>query len=338
MRSFVIYVMTFLLLLYIAPGAGMCDDSPYEGVSYVDAYGYTNCVKLWNNNVTVILEPNCGGRVIEYSLNNANVLYVNQEQNGMTWKEGEKGFGPSAGRNDIGPERIVPPRPLLWIGSWTAEITGPRSAQMISQEDPSTGVQLIRHFRLDENSSHLRFTQTIHNISDETKRYCHWSRTFATGDGICIVPLNKESRFPQGYILYGPGAVMDYRPKERETIRTRDGFLEIIGDPEQPKFGIDSYDGWLSYITRDDMVFVKRFPTYPEKIYGEMAGLTISIYYYKDRMCEVEPIGPLEVIPPDNYVSFSEDWWLLPYEYPQDKTVDLDAFTDYIDTNAPTSK
>ncbi len=329
------YRIISLLFFLSFSGISICEESSYEGASYIDAYGYTNCIKLWNDTITVILEPNCGGRVIEYSLNGSNALYVNSEQNGITWKEGGKRFNPCGGRTDIGPERLVPPRPILWLGSWTGEITGPNSARMISQKDTSTGVQLIRDFRLDSHSSHLRFTQTIRNISNETKRYCHWSRTFATGGGICIVPLNSESRFPQGYILYGPGSVMDYHPKERPAIRVRDGFLEVTGDPEQPKFGIDSYDGWLGYITQDNMLFVKRFPAYPERVYGEMASFTISLWYFKDSMCELEPIGPWETIPPDNCVSFSEDWWLLPYDYPKDNTVDLGTFTRYIDTNAP---
>jgi hypothetical protein len=116
-------------------------------------------------------------------------------------------------------------------------------------------------------------------------------------------------------------------------IKVRDGFLEISGPPPQPEFGIDSYAGWLGYITRDNLLFVKRFPVYPERIYGEMAGLTISIWYFKEKICELEPIGPWETIEPGGSVSFTEEWWLFPYDYPQEgQEVDLDAFRIFVET------
>ena len=55
-----------------------------------------------------------------------------------------------------------------------------------------------------------------------------------------------------------------------------------------------------------------------DRPYGELAGLTISIWYYQDLMCELEPIGPSENIPPGGEAAFTEDWWLLPYDYPRD--------------------
>jgi hypothetical protein len=79
----------------------------------------------------------------------------------------------------------------------------------------------------------------------------------------------------------------------------RDGFLEIPGPPPQKKFGVDSYAGWLGYITTDDLLFVKRFPADPDRAYGEVAAYTISIWYNERQMCELEPIGPTETIRPE---------------------------------------
>jgi hypothetical protein len=226
----------------------------------------------------------------------------------------------------------APKRGPLWDGVWEAEITGPRSARLTSAKDTeSTGVQLVRDFVLDRDSSHLSCTQTIINISDSVKRYNHWSRTLAAGGGICIVPLTPEySRFPLGYIYYGPGAVLNYRHEEHPNIRVRDNHLELIGTPPQPKFGVDSYAGWFGYITPGDLLFVKKFPTYPDRPYGEVAAYTISLWYFQDITCELEPIGPTEVINPGGKASFTEDWWLLPYTYPADRTVDLAAFGKFV--------
>ena len=64
----------------------------------------------------------------------------------------------------------------------------------------------------------------------------------------------------------------------------RDGFLEILAPPRKPKLGFDTYAGWLGYALPNDTLFVKRFPTYPDRVYNEAAGLTLSVWY---------PTGPL---------------------------------------------
>ena len=131
--------------------------------------------------------------------------------------------------------------------------------------------------------------------------------------------------------MYGPGPVMNYRPND-PNIRVREKFLEIIGTPASPKLGMDSYAGWFAYLMKNDLMFVKRFPTYPDRVYNEMAGLTISIYYYENRFCELEPIGPMEHILPGESASFTETWWLLPYKFPgQENEVDADEVARIVD-------
>lgn len=326
--------MYFLGLFVLINGQALSEKTP-EGTSWVTIHGYSGCVQLDNGNVRVILEPNCGGRVLEYSLKGQNALHVDSKQDGMVYTPGKPIQDPCGGRCDIGPEMTIPGHPELWVGKWTAEITGPYSARMTSVEDKNTGVQLIRDFKLDKNSSHLKFTQKIKNVSKETKQYCHWSRTFAEGNGICLVPISPNSRFPKGFIIYGPGAAMTFVPENHPNYGVRDNFLIITGEPPQAKFGLDSMSGWLSYITRSNLLFVKKFPVYPDRPYMEMAALTISLYYYKDQVCELEPIGPKETIQPGKTASFTEDWWLFPYTYPADKNVDLKALTGFVNENIP---
>jgi len=326
------YILVFCMASFtFAPFPA--DGKTPRGTAWVDSHGYSGCVLLENDLVRVILEPNCGGRVLEYSYKGVNVLYNDPKQDGMVAAPGKQIPDPCGGRCDIGPEMTTPGHPELWKGKWRAEITGPYSARMTSVEDKNTGVQLIRDFRLDKNSTNLKFTQTIKNVSGETRKYCHWSRTFGDGGGICLVPISAGSRFPRGFTIYRDGGLV-IRPEDHANYRVRDNFLIIDGEPPQSKFGLDSTVGWLAYITRSGLLFVKRFPTYPERAYAEFAALTISIWYYKDLQCELEPIGPTEFIKPGKSASFTEDWWLFPHPYPADKKVDLRALTAFVETNA----
>ena len=55
-----------------------------------------------------------------------------------------------------------------------------------------------------------------------------------------------------------------------------------------------------------------------------MAGLTLSIWYPDGPMCELEPIGPQEILKPGDKASFTEDWWVAEQKFPGDaKSVDL---------------
>jgi hypothetical protein len=75
---------------------------------------------------------------------------------------------------------------------------------------------------------------------------------------------------------------------------------------------------------RNDLMFVKRFPVQRDRVYNEVAGLTISIWYPADRRVELEPIGPRERLEPGQSASFTEDWFLKPFPFPADgTTVDL---------------
>ncbi len=290
-----------------------------EGTAWVESNGYSNCVLLSNETVNVILEPNCGGRVIEYSVKGENAIYMNPDHDGWMYTPGVEKIEPCGGRFDIGPEMTIPSHPDLWLGSWKAEITGPRQARLISVEDSATGVRLTRNFMLDKNSSHLKCTQTINNISDSPKQYYYWGRTFAKGNGIFLVQLNPKSRFPKGYITFGPGSVIDYNPADHPNITVRDGFLLVTGTPPQPQLALDSYSEWMAYITKNNLLFVKKYPTYPDRVYSDMAATTVVIWYKKDIICELEPIGPRETLKPGDCATYTEDWWLIPYTFPLER-------------------
>lgn len=303
-----------------------------EGVRFMDFRKYANCPVLSNASTRVVLGPHCGGRVLEYSLNGENVLRLHPKQDGWIYDPGKPPIDPYGGRFDIGPEMLVPPHSNLWVGPWQAEVIGARQVRMTSLPDKPTGVQLVREFELAKDSSRLRCTQIIKNISDTPKNWCHWGRTLAVGGGICVIPLTPDSRFPKKYIMYGPDAAMNYKPDDKNIIVSNDCLI-IRGMPQSPKLGIDSYAGWFAYLMKNNIMFVKRYPVYPERVYNEMAGLTISIYYYKDLLCELEPIGPKENIKPGESAAYTEEWQLVPFDYPRGGKVDPAKVKETVEKN-----
>jgi len=297
------------------------------GCRIISTHGYENCIEISNAVCRVVLEPNMGGRVLVYEIDGKNAMYIDPAQNGLKFTNKEletaPGIQPCAGRFDIGPERLKPNTKLFWQGQWSAEITGKFAARMTSQIDTITGIQLIRDFSLDTKSSKLKITQTIKNLGAKPQKLCFWSRTFASGGGICIVPLSSPNRFPKGYIEYTDGNAMRFVPESDKNIVVVDSFLFIKGPTKLAKFIFDSNKGWMGYITTDDMLFVKTYDYKSTGEYGEMAAVPLSIWYKDDKMAELEPIGPWEWIQPNGETSYAEVWHLLPYKYPENKEIDV---------------
>lgn len=281
----------------------------------VDFGIYKDCPILQNESTRVVFCPQVGGRVLEYSLDGQNALFVSQYE--MTGTESEVGGkSPSAGRFDIGPEKIVAKRTESFFGAWSSESTGSNSLRMVSQPGKETGVRLTRDFHLDPKSSRLLCTQTITNVSDRTTQNCHWSRTFGNKAGIVLIPLEGFPRFPKRYVRYDGGGLQ--MAPEDDNIQIRDGFLEIVGPPSSPKLGMDSYAGWLAHQQPGGLLFIKQFPTYPNRNYCELAGLTISTWApMTGHTVELEPIGPTETLRPGESASFTEIWSLHTNPYPE---------------------
>jgi len=286
-----------------------------EGVRWIEINGREGCLELSNATTRVVLGPHQGGRVLSYRLNEGEALQQ------AAHAAGRPSMLPG-GRFDVGPENLVPPHPVLWSGPWTAEITGDRAGRLTSAFDSATGLQLVRDFVLSAEGSRLRCTQTMINRGTVERAYCHWSRTFAAPGGTCIVPLNPESRYPLGYLVFSGRSTIDFRPEPDPAVRVRDGLLLIRGQPRFNKFAVDASEGWLAYLQPGGLLFAKRFPIHADRAYGEIAGNSVSVWCDAARAVELEPIGPIERLTPGGRASFSEEWSL--HQLPEASGEDAD--------------
>jgi len=327
-------VATLGLLFHALPAAVNAADAPTAHVS--PFHGYTRAIVLTRGNARAVLCPQVGGRVLEFSIDGQDAMFLDDVE--KTWAPG-KPAPASAGRFDYGPELVAIPHPTLWSGEWSGEVTGPYSARLTSPKDATAGIQLVRDFELTRSEQdatapvHLLCKQTIHNISDDVREVCHWGRSFSPGGGICLIPLGDQpSRFPSKYAMYEESWIINVRNTD-DKIRERDGFIEILAPPRKPKLGFDTMAGWFGYLMPNNTVFIKRYTTFPDRVYNEAAGLTLSVWYPPSQRIELEPIGPRERLQPGESASFVEDWCLLPFPFPKEgQQADLQALRLLVET------
>lgn len=290
--------------------AGACSVSNVEVVSY---RGYDNCLRIFNSTAEVVIVPEVGGRVLAYSINDQNIIYRNPQQDGKSFDDflAER-FDPDAGRFDLGYEVIT--RQLhdtLWMGPYTAEITGRYSVKLTSEVSHTMGVQIEREFILDSHSSHLIVRQTMINRSDDETSWFFWGRTLVPIGGKLVMPLNRNSKYSDGWGYFGgnPWTFQTENPTHPliETLGDKLVFhAETTGTPY--KFATDADQGWMVY-KYNDIFFVKRFEVYPE---GEYHDYQTSIIYSHGRdFIELEPNSPYAFLKPGESYTFDEHWWLL---------------------------
>ena len=305
-----------------------------EGTRRIPLLEYPECIELSNPTTRVVLGHHVGGRVLVYERQGKNVLYLSPGEAGWKAAPNLKGREVTAGRLDIGPELLARRGPTLWSGEWESEIIGPRAARLTSAIDPESGLQIVRDFRLAADSSRLTILQQVRNHASTTSRHAFWSRAFAVHGGIGIVPVTPDtSRYPNLYTMHADRASVQLRPVDRH-VRRQGDFLVIDGPPAFPKLGFDSSAGWVAYQTPTDLLFVHRFPVYPERVYAEATGMTLSLWYpERERIaaCEIEPIGPLEVVPPGGASRFAVDWWLLEHPFPDAGAIDAEAIAALVE-------
>ena len=319
------------------PQQPRADQPASSNAQVIQYHGYSRAIELKKKNARVVLCPQVGGRVLEFSVDGKDSMFMEDAE--KQWQPGNP-VKVTAGRFDYGPELTVIPHPSLWSGEWSHEITGQNSARLSSPKDERAGIQLVRDFQLGDGDTseakstvHLTCKQTIHNIGKEVREVCHWGRSFSPGGGICIIPLgDRPSRFPSKYAKYEESATINVRNTD-EKIRERDGFLEILAPPRKPKLGFDATAGWLGYLMPGNTLFVKRFPIFPDRVYNEAAGLTISVWCPTGPRIELEPIGPRERLQPGESASFTEEWWLLPFQFPKEgEQIDLKSLDTLVKT------
>lgn len=315
-----------IVLVMVSPTLSCAEELRARAITF---HNYTRAIELTCGSTRAVLCPQAGGRVLVFSVG---------DQDAMQLDEGEKHWQPgkpgpiSAGRFDYGPELTVMPHPKAWSGEWTASIRG--AVVTLTSPPEDAGIQLTREFQfvLHGKLVGLSCTQTMTNKSSVVREVCHWGRSFSPGGGICVVPLgDRPSRFPSRYAMYEESAIINVRNTD-PNIRERDGFLEILAPPRKPKLGFDSYAGWLAYAMPSGAVFVKRFPTDPDRVYNEAAALTLSVWYPPGPRIELEPIGPRERLKPEASASFTEVWWLLQHPFPKTgEKLDLKALAAQVE-------
>ncbi len=264
--------------------------------------------------IKVVVVPEVGGRIMEFSYEGNNIMWMAPDAPGRTLTTHPKGFSSGGHQADIGPELrtpVIPNRQALFIGPYKGSTPRELTVKVESEEHKATGVQLIRELVLDPINGELGVLQTIKNISATNVSYCVWDRTLCQGGGFAFFPLPKKSKFPAKWAVRGQAEgkyFYDGINPQHENVKIIKNTLVAYCKGPQAKIGSDSDAGWLAYV-KGNLLFVKYFPYSPKGRYSD-GGNSVEVYW-NENFAEIEPLSPEAMIAPGESYSFPEKWLLI---------------------------
>ena len=294
---------------------------------------WTDCYRISNNIVSLIINASAGGRIMSFERNGINIIYEDSSQDGLLLGDymGER-FDPDGGRFDYGQEEKT--RHLhaqTYMGPWEGKILNELSLQITSLPDTNLGILSSRTFTLDPNTAHLKVIQTMKNISEFQTSYFFWGRTLVKLGGLLFMPLNPKSNIQGQWGRYIWGDPVVYgNDQDDNGVEVRENIFTL--DPElaaSEKYGNDSQAGWMAYAF-NSLLFVKKYGYFKGNVYTEHYGQTNVFYTNRKTFAEMEPISPTAILNPGEEYSYSEDWYLIPYSQGSVKVLDACKARDFL--------
>jgi hypothetical protein len=279
-------------------------------VEIVSYRGWKNCYQISNSVSKVIILPQSGGRVMEFTLNGKNIIYQNPVQDGKTYVDWQKNFfDPDGGRFDYGPEKVTNKlHNLTWMGFWTVKSISKYSITICSENDSLLGLSSQRTFTLDKHLAKLTTKLTAINISDKVLTRHYWSRTLVNPGGDIFINLNPKSRFKQGWgrFIFDTNTIGqdDHDPR----ISVKDKLLHFKSGGETFKFGADVKKGEIDYYN-NGLKFQKKYKVGNLSNYSGSDNMS-SIFYHCNKFLEIEPTSETIELQPGKKMSFKEVWEL----------------------------
>ena len=272
---------------------------------------------LGNDLVRLQIVPEIGGRVIQYSFDGKDFMFVDSQLAGKL--SPPEGVGPDNSWLNYGGDKLWPApqgseNEEQWNGPPDAVLDGSpyrmetlsegsneASIRLTSGEDKRSGIQFSRIISLSGGSTHVSFQATMKNIDNKPRRWGIWSHTQldggrADGNGynkemFAYCPINPQSHFPKGYnVMFGDENNPTFQPD------TASGLMRVQYLYKVGKIGMDSPDGWIATVDgTNGKVFVQRFTFEQGKEYPDGA----SVEFWMNGVGRYRALNQEKVMPDD---------------------------------------
>lgn len=282
--------------------------------------GWKNNLQISNGTIELIATLEVGPRIIRYAyLGETNVFKEYDEQIGKT---GEDNWQIRGGHRlwhapeDIKRTYALDNSPIKY------EKLSESSVRLIQPAESITGIQKEIDVKLDDEGTGAMITHRLRNTNLWDVELAPWALSVMAQGGTAIIPLPEKIAHPGSL---EPGEKPDYRGfvanqnlilwpfTDLADPRWRWGAQYItlkqdVTAKRPTKLGIAHKMGWVAYLN-NELLFIKGIAYQEGQRYAD-GGSNFETFTNKE-MLEVESLGPLQRIAPDQAIEHIERWWLV---------------------------
>jgi len=276
--------------------------------------GWSNAYKLSNGIVDLIVTADVGPRIISYSFHNReNLLHEIAEDAGKTGSSEFRLYG--GHRLWASPEVERTYYPDNFPVEVAQHGTATRFRAQPENLPPGTGLQKELEIKLSATGSQVQITHRLRNHDKRSTRLAAWSPTIMGAGGRAILPLPPKVPMDKDHYLsvgvFGIWSYTDFADP-RWTFGTSYIQLQQSASPsgrfKEQMGGIYNTAGWGAYF-RNGYLFIKRATVIAGAQYPDF-GCNFEVFTNLEFI-ELETLGPLIDLQPDQTVQHVEHWWLF---------------------------
>lgn len=273
--------------------------------------GWSNCVRLTNGSIELIVTTDVGPRVIRLGfVGGQNFMGEYEEMLGKTGGDEWRIYG--GHRFWHAPEgipRTYFPDNVPVQFEWDA---AKNTLTLTQQTEQTTSIQKQLEITLDAKEDAVRVLHRAINHSMWDIELAPWALTVMAKKGRLIVPQEEYRPHPDYLLPARPLVLWHYTNMADPRFTWGEKFIQMRQDPSattKQKFGLLNKQGWAAYALNNE-VFVKTYDCNANGVYPDY-GCNTESYTDKD-MLEVETLGPLaKVAPNGGQVEHVEKWHLV---------------------------
>lgn len=267
--------------------------------------GWHDCVRLYNNEIEIIITTGVGPRIIHCGFSgDRNLLYVSPEDSGKTGGNDWRIYG--GHRLWIAPEAI----PLSYYPDNNAvECTFSNgSLTVTASREGTSGISKEMQITLSPNSNEVNVVHRLTNENASNIQLSVWAISAMASGGCAIIPQEPYGEGSNFLLPARSLALWQYTkmndPRwiwgEKYILAKHDNMLK-----SEQKIGILNKQEWAAYYLEGTLL-IKRFAYKAGAVYPDY-GCNNEIYMNGDFL-EVETLSPLFTLAPNETAIHTEHW------------------------------
>ncbi len=269
--------------------------------------GWHNCVKMSNGTVEIVATLDVGPRLIRFGfVDGPNVFKEFEDMMGRTGDDKWNIYG--GHRLWHAPEEM--PRTYVVDNSPVAHEDHGDFLRLRPPLESTTGLQKEYDVYLLEGARARIVHRTInHNVWGV--EFAMWALSVMDAGGACFFPLPERGGHPENL---EPASTLtlwkfsDLSDPRWQFMPKYIGLKQDASKSSPQKIGAWVPDGWAAYANKNQL-FVKYFEAHEDELYPDMNCNFET--FTNESMLEVETLGPLLVLEPNESVEHVEEWALF---------------------------